>query len=228
MALDEALLRCGGPPTLRLYGWQPAGLSLGYFQSSKPFANLAGEYVLVRRLTGGGAIYHQSELTFCLTLDGELLPGNVEASYHLIHAAVGLALADIGVPTREPFAAEKEPCLTASPWCFADPCGLDLVVPSGKKILGSAQRRIRQPSSRIMHHGSIVLEAPEVTPFCGAVAEHADPKASAPKLQEQLIHRLAAALDLTAEAGALSAREQQLATELSQDKYGLTGFSHQR
>ena len=99
MALDEALLQTPGPPTLRLYGWSPPGLSLGYFQAASDFEAVPGDHVVVRRITGGGAIYHADEITFALTADANVLPGNVPASYELIHNAVATALERIGVAT---------------------------------------------------------------------------------------------------------------------------------
>ena len=86
MGLDEALLdSADSPPTLRLYRWSPAGLSLGYFQSMEICNRLAGgEHVIVRRITGGGAIYHDDEITFALTIDAAALPAAIPESYELI------------------------------------------------------------------------------------------------------------------------------------------------
>ena len=61
LALDEALLR-SGTETLRLYAWDPPGLSLGFFQRAAEFDAPPG-FVMVRRPTGGGAIAHTGELT---------------------------------------------------------------------------------------------------------------------------------------------------------------------
>ena len=74
MAVDEAILEQTGrgesPPTLRLYDWQPACLSLGYAQ---PFADVDVDrlkergWELVRRPTGGRAILHVDELTYSVS-----------------------------------------------------------------------------------------------------------------------------------------------------------------
>ena len=70
MAVDEAILEHLGRgealPTLRLYAWTPACLSLGQAQ---PFADVdrlrlaRRGWEMVRRLTGGRAILHTDELT---------------------------------------------------------------------------------------------------------------------------------------------------------------------
>ena len=71
MALDEALLAPETPPTLRFYQWEQATLSLGYFQPFEEMRSLPPELramPVVRRLTGGGAIVHERELTYSLVL----------------------------------------------------------------------------------------------------------------------------------------------------------------
>ena len=115
MGMDEALLVVGHPQaTLRLYRWQPAGLSIGYFQSSSDFSNVNGDHVLVRRLTGGGAILHDDELTFSLALDARCLPTGIPESYDLIHGAVREALAEVGVSSDFPGSG------TGTPNCARD------------------------------------------------------------------------------------------------------------
>ena len=68
MAVDGALLALAEGPTLRLYGWRPHAVSLGYFQSLADFEQLPSDTPLVRRSTGGGAIHHGDELTYSLAL----------------------------------------------------------------------------------------------------------------------------------------------------------------
>lgn len=204
MALDDVLLH-GDGPTLRLYAWSPPGLSLGYFQPFAPFAAVPGDHHVVRRRTGGGAIYHDDEITFALTVAAAALPGDVAASYVLLHGAVRRALASVGVETRLVDCGDGG-CSRARPtrpWCFAQPGPGDLVLAcNGRKIVGSAQRRIRAPRPRILHHGSIVLSAPAATPFCGAVADVADPRAVEQPLRSALVAEIAAALGLQAQPAA--------------------------
>src|SRR3989442_1317286 len=77
MALDELLWEASaqGVPFFRMYGWsdRPA-LSLGYFQSYVKARSVPGWATapLVRRMTGGGAIVHDQDLTYALTLPARL------------------------------------------------------------------------------------------------------------------------------------------------------------
>ena len=162
MARDEALLihvgRLAAPPTLRLYQWSQPTVSLGYFQRYSDYEALPaalGRLRVVRRLTGGGAILHDLELTYSLTLSTShpLLSGGPNALYALVHNAVIGALASLGVaaeqcgqtddstPTRGPF------------FCFERRHCFD-VLTGGEKIAGSAQRRTREA---VLQHGSIIL-----------------------------------------------------------------------
>ena len=97
MALDEAILEGVGKkevlPTLRLYAWQPACLSLGYAQSAKDVdqdqLHTCG-WDLVRRPTGGRAILHTDELTYSVIapLHEPRVYGNILESYRHLSMAL--------------------------------------------------------------------------------------------------------------------------------------------
>lgn len=206
MEVDRLLLDAAGPPTLRLYGWSPPGLSLGWFQDAGPFLDVPGRHVIVRRPTGGGAIYHEDEITFALTADALLLP-DVEASYALLHDAIANALRAVGVPVHR---IEHGPACGARGgvgWCFASPGRHDLVTPDGRKIVGSAQRRVRRPAPRLLHHGSVVLTTPAATPFCASVAEHVTVEEVREALADRMVAALATALRLVPEPFSLAPHE---------------------
>ena len=91
MACDEALGLCAREPVLRFYGWEPPALSLGYFQDAaevEPFRGRLGSPPVVRRITGGGAIYHYRELTYSIVAPPGCLPlpADTAASYRFLHA----------------------------------------------------------------------------------------------------------------------------------------------
>src|SRR5512138_1217897 len=109
MALDESILEHIGRgeslPTLRLYAWEPACLSLGHAQ---PFADVATArlkergWEVVRRATGGRAILHTDELTYSVIGSAEepLLAGGVLESYNRIAQALLFAVKTLDLPVE--------------------------------------------------------------------------------------------------------------------------------
>src|SRR5688500_17310665 len=80
MAADVALLgaaaREDAPPTLRLYSWAPAAVSLGRNQSLTGLNLEAARrrgWDTVRRPTGGAGVLHASELTYSVVLPPSVL-----------------------------------------------------------------------------------------------------------------------------------------------------------
>ena len=167
MALDEALLfgpeqRLPTRPALRFYTWSPAALSLGYFQRVADIPACQDAQVLVRRLTGGGAIHHADELTFSIATDlsHPLYAGEVATSYARVHDALLETLGELGLEARrrgaESLASDRE----HTGMCFHHSSAMD-VVWNGRKGIGSAQRRSK---GRVLHHGSIKLGATDLEP----------------------------------------------------------------
>ena len=162
MARDEALLRRVGvgesPPTLRLYQWDPQTISLGYFQPFAQYEALpapAGKLPVVRRLTGGGAILHDLELTYSLTLpaDHALLSEGPNRMYELAHDAIIACLRALGVRAARDGKTDDSGPRRGPFFCFARRHCLDVLVGEAK-IAGSAQRRTKEV---VLQHGSIVL-----------------------------------------------------------------------
>ena len=164
MAVDEALLLAFDPasslPVLRLYGWEPPALSLGRFQDAAAVLDLprcrAEGVPIVRRITGGGVIYHADELTYsivCATHHLPPTPSIRESFRHLtafllrFHERLGLHpryAADHGHGRR---LGER------TPYCFAGHESYDILI-GGRKIGGNAQRRLKEV---VFQHGSIPL-----------------------------------------------------------------------
>lgn len=228
MAVDTALLELAEQPTLRIYSWQPHAVSLGYFQSIADFGDLPEHTPIVRRTTGGGAIYHGDELTFSLALSSSHLPGDIASSYALLHDAIVLALTTIGATSSR---AKSDKVATARPksrWCFQDPVRDDLITKTGK-LLGSAQRRTNAASPRILHHGSLVLNRPDHTPFVAALSDQlAVTDAIRKRLQSELIAEIAKALQLQVRIGKLTAKEHDLAKRICVEQFQCPNFLKRR
>lgn len=157
MARDEALLVAARQPTLRLYRWRPVAVSLGCFQDyAAVAARLPPGMPVVRRITGGGAIWHEHEVTYALI--GELgtdgFPAQARRLYPLIHRAIAAALARRGVELAAQPCDAGDRRFRHELRCFAAPAADDLVHAAGGKALGSAAR-VR--GRRCLLHGSLKL-----------------------------------------------------------------------
>lgn len=161
MAVDEAILETAGRgeslPTLRLYDWAPACLSLGYAQSYKDVdvERLRAEgWDVVRRATGGRAILHVDELTYSVTAppDEPRVAGSVLESYHRLAVALISAVRALGLPVE--MEENAAPAGSAKgPVCFEVPSAYEIVV-AGKKLIGSAQARKKEG---VLQHGTLPL-----------------------------------------------------------------------
>jgi len=163
MAVDEAILEAAGQglvsPTLRLYAWQPACLSLGYAQ---PVADVDPERLaahgwdLVRRPTGGRAILHTDELTYAVIgpQDEPRLEGGVLESYQRLSRALQAALLQLGLPAQtHALISTNRNGDSKGPVCFEVPSNYEITV-NGKKLIGSAQARKR---AGVLQHGTLPL-----------------------------------------------------------------------
>ena len=159
MALDHALARLAGqgaaPPTLRFYRWQPACVSLGYFQSWHDVQHTRCAehgFDVVRRPTGGKAIVHATELTYAITAP-LATPGfsrSILETYAFISKALLQGLYTLNVP------AQWSPPATTpagSAACFDTPAAYEITV-HGRKLVGSAQTRT---SGAVLQHGTLLL-----------------------------------------------------------------------
>jgi lipoate---protein ligase len=137
MAIDEALMESiDESPVFRVYGWRPAAVSVGYFQSTRDEVDIEKCCELgidvVRRLTGGGAVLHEFELTYSFTT--KQYPQNIMESYGWICEAVVMSIKRLG------FNASFVP--------------LNDIVVNGKKVSGSAQTRRK---GVLLQHGTLLL-----------------------------------------------------------------------
>lgn len=145
MAIDEAVCwlnaRGKAPNTVRFYRWKPSAVSIGYFQGVKQEVDLArakryGIHV-VRRITGGGAVFHdhEGELTYSVVCRESEVPNEIIASYREICRGLVQGFERLGLK------AEYQP--------------VNDVLVNGKKISGSAQTR-RWGS--VLQHGTALID----------------------------------------------------------------------
>ena len=245
MAVDEAILESIGQgeslPTLRLYAWKPACLSLGHAQpiADADRVRLKGRgWDIVRRATGGRAILHTDELTYSVTGSAEepVLAGGVLESYNRLARALLRAVKHLGLPVEMKEGKGNESA-TPNPVCFEVPSTYEITV-QGKKLIGSAQARKKEG---VLQHGSLPLTG-DLSRICQAlVFENESARAHAAQrllarattvesalggavrwdeAAEAFIHAFESELDLCFERRELSGAELQRADELVKEKYG--------
>ncbi len=203
MAVDEALLRSSPVPLLRIYAWEEAAVSIGYFQR---WAEVPQGRPFVRRWTGGGLVDHAADLTYTAIVPRSHPVARLSTLevYRLFHTAVCLALQSIGVSAQLAAESEAEP----SARCFARPVRFDVMM-AGKKIAGGAQRHAREG---LLHQGSILWP------------EAADRSRIASALPAGFARCLAA--DLLPER--LTPEEARLAEQLERERYATDWWNRQR
>ena len=246
MALDEAILEAMGRseslPTLRLYAWAPACLSLGYAQ---PFSDVdiprlhERGWELVRRPTGGRAVLHTDELTYSVIapLNEPRVAGTVLESYHRLAQALveALNLLSMRVEVNENRPALHSP--ETNPVCFEVPSTYEITV-GGKKLVGSAQARRKDG---VLQHGSIPLtgDLTRILQVLSFSAEEARTRAAerllrrATTVETALEHKISweeaaraivsafgSVLALNLQPGSLTPDEENRTEELVRVKYG--------
>ena len=156
MAIDQAMLEraAAGERWLRLYRWAPHCLSFGRHEPAlrrydRPKITDLGLDV-VRRPTGGRAVWHAEELTYALAVPGDAL-GGLRQAYQEIHRMLLGALEMLGA-RAEMAPARRTAGLNAGS-CFASPAAGEIVI-GGRKVVGSAQLR---EGAGLLQHGSILL-----------------------------------------------------------------------
>lgn len=230
MGIDQALMEAvsseDSPPTMRLYRWRPAAVSIGCFQAVEDEVDTEGcdrrGVNYVRRITGGGAVYHAGEVTYSVSAPVELLPEGITESYREICGWLVGALESIGME------ASFEP--------------VNDVLVDGLKISGSAQTR---RDGAVLQHGTVIheLDADEMFRLLTPDQEKLDDKAisriedrvtsvrdesgaSMEELTEALIAEMTAGKDW--EFGSFTDGERVRAEELAKEKYGSEAWTFKR
>ncbi len=225
MAVDEAILLAHAagqvPPTLRFYDWNPACLSLGRLQKFDFPAK--SDFDIVRRPTGGRAVWHQHEITYSAVVRADLLPqgaSSVVGAYNWLSRGFLMGLQELGVLA----ALAPSGVRVGGANCFGASAGCDFLA-NGKKLIGAAQCR---KDGAILQHGSILLSIDELAwqrttggSMLSATALR-DLGVQVPRrtIIAALSAGFARAQDLMLEAGNLCLVETALARGLHDRKYG--------
>jgi len=150
MAIDEAVLtaRIAGivPNTLRFYRWKPSAVSVGRFQKVSEEVHVENcrrhEVDIVRRITGGGAVYHDSdgEITYSVVLhEQDLGSKDVVSAYNRLCSGLVEAAKNLGVNAD---------------FCPGNPNHCPNITIDGSKFSGSAQVRKK---GMLLQHGTFLM-----------------------------------------------------------------------
>lgn len=143
-------------PVLRFYGWLPYCLSLGYHQRTKDIniENLnQGGFDLVRRPTGGSAIFHSEELTYSIIIPKSHFSHH--NLYEMFHYNIAMALNNLGFNVSLSSDANPGSYLNQGKDTFAcfNRAAKSEIKFNNKKVVGSAQKILH---NSILQHGSIM------------------------------------------------------------------------
>lgn len=164
MAVDACLVRMaergGFDIALRTYTWEPHTVSLGRLQKDAGGIDRgklsADGYGLVRRPTGGRAVWHGRELTYSVTASSRhsLYADGIGKSLDAVAAVLVAALRSIGVPAVINRAGRSGEGFGKGP-CFVSHGRSEVMTHDGRKLVGSAQARTR---GAFLEHGSILFD----------------------------------------------------------------------
>jgi lipoate-protein ligase A len=237
MSIDEAIAKArleeNNPNTIRLYRWNPSAVSIGYFQSIEKEVNIQSckdlGVDIIRRITGGGAVYHDfnGEITYSLVapVNHPKIPADILDSYSKICGAIANGLKRLGID------AEFKP--------------INDIVAGTQKISGNAQTRRH---GVVLQHGTILVDSDIETMF--KVLRVSDTKISDKMLKavqdrvtnlrrylgryisfeetkEALLNGFEKTFEISLEPGELTSYEEELVSELF-EKYSSEDWVFQR
>ncbi len=237
MAIDEAIMHSMeeglSPPTFRFYRWNPSAVSIGIFQSMNDEVDLdycrTSNIDAIRRITGGGAVYHdyEGEITYSIIIpkNHRLVPVDIIESYKILCGGIVDALRIMGIESS-----------------FKP---INDVIVNGKKVSGNAQTR---RYSCVLQHGTILLDLDVRTMFSilkvppekisdkmisdvrdrvTSIREIRGDEVSFEELRDALYDGFCESLDISLDPGELTAEESVdvevlMETKYSMDKWNLS------
>jgi len=221
MAVDEALWESSGSTgrcCFRLYRWAEPTLSLGYFQTydDRQQHLPSRSCAVVRRISGGGAIVHDAELTYSVVVPIRYPAATRRQQlYEAVHGTIVEVLAGLGIDASiQP--ARDSPRRAAQPFlCFQRRAPGDVLV-GAVKVAGSAQRRNQLA---VLQHGSLLLARSQAAPELPGLKEVAGRLMAPDQLIAAWLARLSERLGLRWVEGGLSHNERHRASQLVAQKH---------
>ena len=232
MAIDEAIFAArisnAIPNTLRFYNWQPSAISVGKNQIPEKEVYLDACKLLgvdlVRRISGGGTVYHdyEGEVTYSVTAKvDDIGTSDVTTVYAKIYQAVKDGLRLLGI-TADFSTGDTKNCPN--------------MTVAGKKISGSSQTISR---GIVLQHGTVLrnVDLPKMftllklkSATCTQAADIAKRKITSIKdelghsvmpetVANALTQGFRAMLKIQLDSGELTPTELELASKLSKEKY---------
>jgi len=230
MAIDDAILQSKIMPTIRIYSWKPSAVSIGYFQSLTEEINLDKCKELnvdsIRRITGGGAVFHDKELTYSFIAPEDAVSKDILESYKQICGGVIKGLEKIGIKAE-----------------FA---GINDIIAGGKKISGNAQTR---KNNCVLQHGTILMDVDVKKMFSllkvpnekirDKLIQNVKERVTSVKnilgkdigfeeLSDKIVEGFKEALNIELVEGELTKEETELAEELEKKKYKTKEWNFKR
>jgi len=233
MAIDQAILDSvtqNRVPVLRFYQWAEPTLSLGYFQRLAARSDHAqsSQIRCVRRTTGGGAIVHDHELTYSISIPVSAgHAGPRSTLYQQTHAAIADALACFGadaVPFRLTGAGSRSKSGNSQFLCFQRRTAEDLIV-SGYKVLGSAQRKSR---TAVLQHGSLLMQNSQFAPQLPGVSNLLSMPLAVDQLIPKIAGHLSERLGVEWREDDLSEQEKSAAEKISSERFSRSAWTGRR
>ena len=226
MAVDEALylsVKKGLRDYIfRIYAWDKPSITLGYFQKKETLSIkkcIKNQIPLIRRMTGGRAVYHHNELTYSLILKGEetFLKHKIKL-FEITSQIILAGLNEMGIHGKITGRTKGE---LKNPNCFQSTSLCEIINESGDKIVGSAMLIKRDV---IMRQGSIPLDD-SYKQLSSFFENSSDPYNPPPQLSHEFLqnkgHQFLKGIKkkITLIESPLSNDENNLIEKLIQEKY---------
>jgi len=237
MALDHAMAELARPGdgVLRLYGWRPHTVSFGRNEPARGLYDMAAAeregLAFVRRPTGGRAVLHAHEVTYCAVLPADAF-GGLRPAYVRINEGLVEGLRALGCPAEVARGGRTLPP-DAGP-CFQAPAPGEVVL-GGRKLVGSAQVLI---GDAILQHGSVILGGDQsaLARLAGGAADPLPPatleSATGPRAWKEVAEALAVGLGLALggawREGQVTPEEHAGALRLETERYATDAWTWRR